>query len=194
MTQFSLGKNNLPLLHNAVQANRLWRLWWNLWLVTIVQIKTWLYYLRVAATTNLLGAITATTNLLGAITHERTPIGWRYVFNFLIPIKVSRTYGSPVLCMVWRNTKGYCPSGWILYYYIRCPRRPDPVEVARGVWSSHTSLGTSGENIPSTQPGNNLSPVRYLVVRATIQCVTWQLLMQVMCNLEVVDACWCVTY
>ena len=72
--------------------------------------------------------------------------------------------------MGWRNTKGYYSSGWILYYYIHCPQRPDSVEVARGVWSSHTSLGMSGEgpifnslaeNIPPTQPRINVSRVRY---------------------------------
>ena len=50
------------------------------------------------------------------------------------------------VCVVGYVTKwGICPSGSYLNYSISCPRRPDLIEVARGVWSSHTSLGTSGE-------------------------------------------------
>ena len=62
------------------------------------------------------------------------------------------------VCVVGYVTKwGICPSGLYLNYSISCPRRPDLIEVARGVWSSHTSLGTSGERSISNNLSENIA-------------------------------------
>ena len=62
------------------------------------------------------------------------------------------------VCVVGYVTKwGICPSGLYLNYSISCPRRPDLIEVARGVWSSQTSLGTSGERSISNNLSENIA-------------------------------------
>ena len=64
------------------------------------------------------------------------------------------------VCVVGYVTKwGICPSESYLNYSISCPRRPDLIEVARGVWSSHTSLGTSGERSISNNLSENIPPI-----------------------------------
>ena len=62
------------------------------------------------------------------------------------------------VCVVGYVTKwGIYPSGLYLNYSISCPRRPDLIAVARGVWSSHTSLGTSGERSISNNLSENIA-------------------------------------
>ena len=73
------------------------------------------------------------------------------------------TYDSLVVtcvcvCVLGYVTKwGICPSRLYLNYSISCSRRPDLIEVARGVWSSHTSLGTSGERSISNNLYENIA-------------------------------------